>query len=444
MSARGKLAPGAPEIAYRDGALAIEQIPLAAIADEVGTPFYAYSSAQIARRYQEFAAGFGALTPSICYSVKANPNLAVIRLLGRLGAGADVVSEGELRRALAAGIPGSRIIFSGVGKTASELEFALASDVHQINVESLPEIEALSAVAQRMGRIAPIAIRINPDVDARTHAKITTGKKENKFGIDLAHARNAYKRAEALPGLRPVGVAVHIGSQLTSLRPFEIAFRRIAELYRTLRTDGMPLERLDLGGGLEKTVTRAQLDSVTTPAQAAAIEHEIQFESAEADRLENDEFTSLERTETQEAALAQARARVELLAAELDGVRTRVAARQQELAAELRAFDAGREAVRAALDPDWLARFDRIAAARNGTGIARAEDQQCTGCRMGVRPQTWNQLREGELLACDSCSRLLYWDPAMAPASKAPQPEAGAPFGPGPGRAVRRPRQAGA
>jgi predicted nucleic acid-binding Zn-ribbon protein len=198
---------------------------------------------------------------------------------------------------------------------------------------------------------------------------------------------------------------------------------------------------------------RAQLDSVTTPAQAAAIEHEIQFESTEAGRLENDEYTSLERTEAQEAALAQSRTRVELLAAELDGVRTRVAARQQEVAAELRALAAGREAARAALDPDWLARFDRIAAARNGTGIARAENQQCTGCRMGVRPQTWNQLREGELLACDSCSRLLYWDPAihpseqrslaggpgMAPAPKAPQPESI----PGAGRAVRKPRQPG-
>ncbi|HEX4193734.1 MAG TPA: diaminopimelate decarboxylase, partial [Stellaceae bacterium] len=245
-----KTPPWAPEIAYRGGALAIEQIPLALIADEIGTPCYVYSAAQIARRYREFAGGFGAMQPSICYSVKANPNLAVVALLGKLGAGADVVSEGEFRRALAAGIPGNRIIFSGVGKTESELEFALAHDVHQINVESYPELEALSAIAQRMGRIAPIAIRINPDVEARTHAKITTGKKENKFGIDLAHARAAYKRARTLPGIAPVGIAVHIGSQLTSLRPFETAFRRIAELYRQLRADGVPLERLDLGGGL--------------------------------------------------------------------------------------------------------------------------------------------------------------------------------------------------
>lgn len=185
---------------------------------------------------------------------------------------------------------------------------------------------------------------------------------------------------------------------------------------------------------------RGQIDSVTTPAQAAAIEHEIQFESAEADRLENEEYASLERTEAQEAVLAQSRARVELLAAELEGVRSRVAARRQDLAAELTSLDAGREAVRAALDPDWLARFDRIAAARGGSGIARAENQQCTGCRMGVRPQIWNQLREGELLACDSCNRLLYWDPALAPAPKAPQPEAI----PGAGRAVRKPRQADA
>jgi hypothetical protein len=184
---------------------------------------------------------------------------------------------------------------------------------------------------------------------------------------------------------------------------------------------------------------RVQLDSVKTPAQAEAIEHEIQFATAEAGRLENDEYASLERSETHEAALAQARVQVERLAAEVDAVRTSVASRKQELAAELAALDADREAVRAALDPDWLARFDRIAAARR-TAIARAENQQCTGCRMGVRPQTWNQLREGELVVCDSCSRLLYWDPAMAPAPKAPQPE----VIPGAGRAPRKPRHASA
>jgi uncharacterized protein len=182
---------------------------------------------------------------------------------------------------------------------------------------------------------------------------------------------------------------------------------------------------------------RIQLDSVTTPEQAKAIEHEVQFASAEAERLENEEYTSLERTETHEAALAQSRAKVELLAAELDGVRARIAVRQRELAAELASLDAARETVRAALDPDWLARFDRIASAR-GTAIARAQNQQCTGCSMGLRPQVWNQLREGQLLTCDSCSRLIYWDPAMTPEPKAPQPE----VIPGAGRAVRKPRQA--
>ncbi|MGA3035201.1 MAG: C4-type zinc ribbon domain-containing protein [Terracidiphilus sp.] len=182
---------------------------------------------------------------------------------------------------------------------------------------------------------------------------------------------------------------------------------------------------------------RAQLDSVKTPEQAAAIEHEVQFATAEVDRLESEEYASLERTEAQETALAAARAQVESLSEVLEGVRTRIAARQKELTAELAAFDADREAVRAALGPEWLTRFDRIAAVR-GTGIARAENQQCTGCSMGVRPQTWNELREGQLLACDSCSRLLYWDPAMQPTPKAPQPE----VIPGAGRAPRKPREA--
>lgn len=204
----------------------------------------------------------------------------------------------------------------------------------------------------------------------------------------------------------------------------------------TLRT------RLDreIDGRRKKTTKfRAQLDSVTNTEQASAIEHEISFETAEAERLENEEYTSLERTEAQEAALAQSRAQVELLAAEVDGVRARVAARQQELLAELAAFDAAREVLRAALDPDWLARFDRTAASR-GTAIALAVNQQCTACSMGVRPQTWNQLREGELLSCDSCNRLLYWDAALQPAPKAPQPEVPA----GTGRAPRKPREAGA
>ena len=184
---------------------------------------------------------------------------------------------------------------------------------------------------------------------------------------------------------------------------------------------------------------RAQMDVVTTTAQAQAIEHELGFAAAEIERLEGEEFASLERTEAQEAALAAARASVETLSGALDKVRARVAQRQQELLAELASFDTARAVIRSALDADWLARFDHIAASR-GTAIALAVNQQCTGCRMGVRPQTWNQLREGELLSCDSCNRLLYFDPALAPAAKAPQPEVPA----GSGRAPRKPRQAGA
>jgi diaminopimelate decarboxylase len=243
-------APGAPDFAYRDGALHCEEVPLARIAEAVGTPVYCYSAAQIERQYRRFAAAFADRSAAICYSVKANSNLAVIATLAQLGAGADVVSEGEFRRALAAGIPGGRIVFSGIGKSAAELDFALANDVHQINVESLPELDLLQQVAARVGRVAAVAIRVNPDVDARTHAKIATGRKEDKFGIDLAHAADAVRRAAAAPNLKPVGLAVHIGSQLTELAPFEAAFARLAELVRTLRAEGIGLERLDLGGGL--------------------------------------------------------------------------------------------------------------------------------------------------------------------------------------------------
>ncbi|HVM81127.1 MAG TPA: diaminopimelate decarboxylase [Stellaceae bacterium] len=246
-AARLALAEG---FAYRAGELHAEGIALSRIAAEVGTPFYCYSNAGIASTYRRFAAAVAGEKAQVHYALKANSNLAVIRLLGRLGAGADVVSEGELRRALAAGIPPERIVFSGIGKTAEELAFALGQGIHQINVELIPELELLSAVAVRLGKTAAVALRVNPDVDARTHAKISTGKKENKFGIDIAHAAEAYRLAARLPGIEPVGLAVHIGSQITDLGPFEAAFRRLVELAQELRREGLTVERLDLGGGL--------------------------------------------------------------------------------------------------------------------------------------------------------------------------------------------------
>ena len=236
--------------AYRDGVLCAEAVPLEHIAAEVGTPFYCYSTATLTRHYKVFAEAFAGMNALVCYAMKANSNQAVIKTLAKLGAGADVVSGGELKRARAAGIPPERIVFSGIGKTATEMEFALAHDVRQINVESVPELILLSAMAQRMGRTAPVAIRVNPDVDARTHEKIATGKKENKFGIDLAHAAEALRRATTLPGIAPVGLALHIGSQLTELAPFELAFTRVAALFAAMRDEGIALERLDLGGGV--------------------------------------------------------------------------------------------------------------------------------------------------------------------------------------------------
>jgi diaminopimelate decarboxylase len=235
---------------YVGGELACDGIALARIAAAVGTPFYCYSSATLEKQYRRFAAAFADQGATIHYAVKANPNLAVIRTLGRLGAGADVVSEGELRRALAAGIPAARIVFSGIGKTRGEMAFALTSGIHQINVESEPELAALSAVASALGITAAIALRVNPDVDARTHAKISTGKKENKFGIELGRVQAVAQRAASLPGIALRGLAVHIGSQLTDLAPFRVAFGRLAELVDELRGAGLTIDRLDLGGGL--------------------------------------------------------------------------------------------------------------------------------------------------------------------------------------------------
>ncbi|WP_321344086.1 diaminopimelate decarboxylase [Breoghania sp.] len=235
---------------YRDGVLYAEDVSVADIAREVGTPFYCYSTATLERHYKVFSAAFEGIDSFICYAVKANSNQAVLTTLARLGAGMDVVSEGELRRALAAGVPGERIMFSGVGKTAEELAFALDQDILCFNVESEPELEALSRVASSKGRTARISLRINPDVDARTHAKISTGKSENKFGIPWKRAREVYGHAAALPGLEVTGIDMHIGSQITELEPFDAAFARLGELIEALRSDGHEIEHIDLGGGL--------------------------------------------------------------------------------------------------------------------------------------------------------------------------------------------------
>jgi diaminopimelate decarboxylase len=236
--------------AYRDGVMHAEDVDLRALATEVGTPFYCYSSATLERHYLVFSGAFSGLDTLVCYAMKANSNQAVLRTLARLGAGMDIVSEGELRRALAAGVPGSRIVFSGVGKTREEMAAALDAGILCFNVESEPELLALSEVAVSRGRKAPISIRVNPDVDARTHRKISTGKSENKFGIPLRRAREVYAEAARLPGIEITGVDMHIGSQITELGPFDNATILIAELARDLMADGHRLDHLDLGGGL--------------------------------------------------------------------------------------------------------------------------------------------------------------------------------------------------
>ena len=235
---------------YRDGVLHAEDVPVEEIASAVGTPFYCYSTATLERHYRLFEEALSPSPSLICYAVKANANLAVIATLARLGAGADIVSEGELRRALAAGVAPEKIVFAGVGKTPEEMRAALQAGVGQFNVESGEELEALNTVAVSLGVRAPITLRVNPDVDAKTHAKISTGKSENKFGVPFDRAPGVYARALALPGIEVIGVAVHIGSQLTELAPFEAAFERVAELTRRLRADGVEIRRIDLGGGL--------------------------------------------------------------------------------------------------------------------------------------------------------------------------------------------------
>jgi diaminopimelate decarboxylase len=234
---------------YKDGVLCAEEVRLDRLAEEIGTPFYCYSTATLERHYKVFAAALptGSL---VAYAAKANDNLAVLKTMGRLGAGCDVVSGGELAKALAAGIPANKIVFSGVGKTREEMRSGLEAGIYQFNVESEPELLVLDDVARGLGKRAPIALRINPDVDAKTHAKINTGTAETKFGIPFDRAREAYAHAATLKGIEIVGVDVHIGSQITDLEPFETAFKRVAELVATLRADGHAITRLDLGGGL--------------------------------------------------------------------------------------------------------------------------------------------------------------------------------------------------
>ena len=235
---------------YVDGILCAEGVALDRVADTVGTPFYCYAATAIAANYAAFEEAFAGRGVAICYAVKANSNLAVIRTLAELGAGADIVSEGELRRAIAAGVAPDRIVYSGVGKTDGEIDFALATGIHQFNVESEVELDRIAALARAAAVTAPVALRINPDIDAATHDKIATGRSADKFGIPIDRAADAYARASSLAGIAVTGLAIHIGSQLTDLAPFRAAFNRIADLVVELRAAGHTVDRLDLGGGL--------------------------------------------------------------------------------------------------------------------------------------------------------------------------------------------------
>ncbi|MBM3597542.1 MAG: diaminopimelate decarboxylase [Alphaproteobacteria bacterium] len=247
---------------YRNGTLHAEEVPLARIAEAVGTPFYCYSTSVLVGQYRAFKQALGGTDAMICYALKANSNQAVIRTFAELGAGADVVSEGELRRALAAGVPAERIVFAGVGKTRDEMAVALDAGILQFNVESEPELAALDEVARSKGRRAQFALRVNPDVAAGTHAKITTGTKENKFGIDIGRARRVYDLARNRPGLQAASVAVHIGSQLTDLAPFRSAFARVRDLVGELRADGHDIRRMDFGGGLGVAYRDGQVPAI--------------------------------------------------------------------------------------------------------------------------------------------------------------------------------------
>lgn len=248
---------GMDHFLYQGGILHAEDVAIPEIAAGVGTPFYVYSTATLTRHFRLFSEALSPLPHLVCFAIKSLSNVAVLKVLGDLGAGMDVVSKGEYLRAKAAGVPGERIVFSGVGKTRDEIRTALEGGIRQFNVESEPELRAISEIATELGKVAPITVRVNPDVDAKTHAKIATGKSENKFGIPIARAREVYAEAAKLPGLKVVGIDVHIGSQLTELAPFEAAFDKVAELTEVLRADGHEITRLDLGGGLGIPYTRS-------------------------------------------------------------------------------------------------------------------------------------------------------------------------------------------
>jgi len=242
---------------YKNGVLHAEDVAIPDIVASVGAPFYVYSTATLTRHFQLFDDALAGMDHLVCYAMKAASNQAILQTLAKLGAGMDVVSGGEYARARAAGVPGERIVFSGVGKTRDEMRLALTGGIRQFNVESEPEMAVLSAVATEFGVKAPITIRVNPDVDAKTHSKIATGKSENKFGIPISRAREVYAQAAALPGIDVIGIDVHIGSQLTQLEPFELAYQKVAELTELLRADGHNIRRLDLGGGLGIPYTRS-------------------------------------------------------------------------------------------------------------------------------------------------------------------------------------------
>ena len=259
----------------RNGVLHAENVPVEAIASEIGTPFYCYSTATLTRHYEVFAKAFADIDALVCYAMKANSNQAVLATLARLGAGADVVSGGELIRALRAGIPAEKIMFSGVGKTVEEIDLALASGIFCFNIESEPELEAVSARAVACGETAHVSFRINPDVDARTHAKISTGKKSDKFGIAFDRAEAVYDRARQLPGIEVSGIDMHIGSQIVELQPFDQAFDRLAGLVRRLRAAGHTISHVDLGGGLGVPYRRGDEAPPEPPAYAEIVKRHV-------------------------------------------------------------------------------------------------------------------------------------------------------------------------